>query len=184
MNYYLLTYVLLCIVIGLGIIAILAQTGRGIGAVVFLVGAIMVFTFFGLRWFKYGTNPFANSMWPPIINTCPDYLVYVERTKNGKTIGACVDPLGVARSNELQKWVYSGSMNDTTAPTANNLFFDLDFNETDPVKLQKLRCEKCMNLGVTWDGVSDGETCYTQIAAAAAAAASASGCAAAAASAH
>lgn len=156
--------------------AFLAQTGRGIGAVAFLIGAILVFVFFGLRWFNYGTDPLANKSWPPIINTCPDYLVYVERTKNGKQIGSCVDPLGIS-TGPLQRWTYSGSMSAPGAPIDGTMFFDLDFGITDPVLLLQAQCQRCQEKGVTWEGVYDGDSCYTQNALAAATAAGVSQCA-------
>jgi len=176
MNYYLLIYVLLCIVIELTMTVFLAQTGRGIGAIVFLIGAIMVFLFFGLRWFDYGINPLAGKSWPPIINTCPDYLVYVERMKGTQKIGSCVDPLGVS-TGPLQRWVYSGDMSGSGVPSSDNMYFDLDFGITDPVKLLAAQCQRCQDKGVTWEGVFNGDSCYTQNALAAAAAAGVSQCA-------
>lgn len=181
-NYYLLIYVLLCIVIGLGGTAFLVQTGRPIGGVAFLIGSILVFVFFGLRWFEYGIgNKFASSTWPPVINSCPDYLVYTTRTKNNAEIGACVDPLGVSRGG-LTRWTFgSNPPSGTSGSPGDEYYFDLDFNEIDPIKLAKKRCERVIEKRVTWDGVSDGDTCYTQNALAAAAGTTAAQCASAAA---
>lgn len=180
-NYYLLIFVLLCIVIGLGGTAFLAQTGRGIGGVAFLIGSILVFVFFGLRWFEYGIgNKFASSTWPPVINTCPDYLVFTKRIKNSKEIGTCIDPLGISRGN-MRLWVFGNNPPTSTGSGSNapsdDYYFDLDFDEIDPIKLATLRCDRVKNKGVTWDGVGDGDTCYKQNALSAAANTAAAQCA-------
>jgi hypothetical protein len=161
MNYYLLIYVLLCIAIGLGGTAVLAQTGRGLGAIAFLIGSILVFTFFGLRWFEYGINyQFASSSWPPMINTCPDYLVFVQRTKTGATqpIGSCVDPLGVSTAG-MSRWTWNGQ---GPMPPENEYYFDLDFGTTTFEELVKARCDRSIEKGVTWEGVYDGTNCLAQ----------------------
>ena len=151
-----LIYIFLCIGIGLGGTAFLYQSGRAVSAIVFLLGSVMVFFFFGLRWFSAEQNPYTSKLWPPVINTCPDYLVYYARpTADGSTAPTCVDPLGISRKPaELMKW--SG------APTTDNeaYYFSLTFTEAPGLALRNAQCERAMAKGVSWEGITDGETCY------------------------
>ncbi len=154
-------YILVCIVIGSGGALFLFQTGRPIGAATFFVGALLIFIFFGIRWFQYGTDPTAAKMWPPVINTCPDYLVYFEHKTTGSggetvTEDTCVDPLGVStKPNALFKW--PGAQPEDDKP---EYYFSLKFNETDPLKLAAAKCERSLQKGVSWEGITDGDSCY------------------------
>jgi len=156
MNYYLLIYIFLCIGIGLGGTAFLYQSGRTISAVTYLIGSILVFVFFGLRWFEYSESPWNAKQWPPVINTCPDYLVYYARpTADGKTTPTCVDPLGVSlRTDALRKW--------TGVPQTDNdaFYFSLTFTEAPGTALLNAQCQRALDKGVAWEGITDGETCY------------------------
>lgn len=156
MNYYLLIYIFLCIGIGLGGTAFLYQSGRTISAITFLVGSLLIFTFFGLRFFENSESKFAAKQWPPIINTCPDYLVYYGRpTQDGKTTPTCVDPIGVStKPGALKKWTGVPSTDDDT------FYFDLTFSEAPGIALLNAQCERSISKGVSWEGITDGETCY------------------------
>jgi hypothetical protein len=161
MNYYLLIYVLFCIGIGFGGLMFFIRSSQYIGAVSFLVGAVLIFVFFGLRWFQNANNaPWQTKSWPPVINTCPDYLMYYERPMRGvdgnTTIQpTCVDPLGISTNPaKLMKWPGS-------APSADKeeYYFKLDFAAKDPVKLLAEKCERALEYGVTWEGICDGDSC-------------------------
>jgi hypothetical protein len=56
----------------------LYNRGQQIGSMTLLVLLILVFLFYGLRWFPggnlNGTKPGAVA-WPPIVNVCPDFMV-------------------------------------------------------------------------------------------------------------
>lgn len=157
MNWYLVSYILACIMVGLTGCYLLINTGRSIGALTFLIGAIIVFVIFGLRWFKYGTNSLISSSWPPIINTCPDYLVFYERnTSADKKESTCIDTLGVSRKPEvLAKWPSEG-----TAPADDKYYFSLKWTKTGNDLLVE-KCNRTIEAGLTWEGISNGESCYT-----------------------
>ncbi len=145
------SYILACIVIGATGVYLLASTGRTVGAFTFLVGAITVFIIFGLRWFRYGIDPNAPKSWPPIVNTCPDYLVYYERS--GKP--TCIDVLGVStKPADMMKWTGQ----ETTL--SDKQFFSLEFQGKAGVSLFTEMCERTKEHGLTWEGISNGETCY------------------------
>ena len=154
-------YIFACLAIGAGGSMFLMQTQRTIAAGTFFIGSLLIFVFFGLRWFEYGTDPTAAKAWPPVINTCPDYLVYFERKITGSGGQAtkedtCVDPLGIStKPSALFKW--PGAQPEDDKP---EYYFSLEFTETDPVKLAAAKCERSLQKGVSWEGVTDGETCY------------------------
>ena len=56
----------------------LYNRGQTMGAMATLVLLLLVFIFFGLRWFPdgnlNGSKP-GKLVWPPIVNVCPDFMV-------------------------------------------------------------------------------------------------------------
>ena len=159
MNFYMVTFIIVAILIGIIGTMKIFQGGRAISAVLFFIGAILIFIFYGLRWFSSeGTafNP-APAQWPPYINTCPDYLTYYKRTKNGIAQDTCIDRLGVSRNNSLK--VFPAGKGDV--PTGDEYYFDLTTASQDPVKKRIELCNRTIQMGLTWEGVSDGETCFS-----------------------
>ena len=168
-----LLYILIAITVGFGVSATFFKENRTAAAITFLVGAILVFVYFGIRWFEKGRLPGgaeAKQKWPPVINTCPDYLVYYERKKTVSGVETvertCVDPLGVSRKPDvLVKWP-----NTAEAPSDDKYYFSLELADvkTDVEKRAKI-CERALEAGLTWEGVTDGMTCFEYSAAAGAA---------------
>ncbi len=159
-----LLYILIAITVGFGVSATFYKENRTAAAIVFLIGAILVFVYFGIRWFEKGGLPggaAAAAKWPPVINTCPDYLVYYERKKTVSGVEVmertCVDPLGVSRKPDvLAKWP-----NTAEAPGDDKYYFSLELADvkTDGEKRAKI-CERALDAGLTWEGVTDGFTCF------------------------
>ena len=87
-----------------------------IAAMLTLVLVVLVFTFYGLRWFQggalKGTQP-KKGAWPPIVNMCPDFMVTYKHS-DGSTY--CYDV-----NNTYNGRTYSGD-----APTGSNGFFNLE----------------------------------------------------------
>jgi hypothetical protein len=77
MDFWVILYSLICVVVGGGAVAFLYKRNQMIGAMLTLVLLILVFTLFGLRWFPKGklngSQPEVGS-WPPIVNMCPDFM--------------------------------------------------------------------------------------------------------------
>jgi len=125
-----------------------------IGTVIYLIGSISICVFYGLRWFN-GTNAKSlgySGSWPPFVNMCPDYFsVYTDVSGNQH----CVDYVGFAKQglNVYQK----GSSPVTYPNTSANAipFTELDTDEK--------KCNICRELGVTWEGVWDGQTCFKTV---------------------
>lgn len=179
MDYYFLAYILLAIFLEFSAISSLASQGRSISAFVVAIMFLMIFVFFGTRWFtslttskgdKCGPTKLSGGSlklgyqgpWPPMINTCPDYLVYYKR--NGVT-DTCIDVSGVNRSGgSLKAW----SIEDTTEspPTDDMKYFPKVYkaNMSDEDKLEL--CRATMAAGLTWEGITNGEKCtfvYTDV---------------------
>ena len=125
-------------------------------AVLFGVGATLVFIFYGKRWFP-DTSGNTSPTWPPKINSCPDYLTYVASFTDGHP--GCVDMLGVSTTGSLQVVTSNPA---TLASTDAKVFpFTSAFIEQVSSNVQQLQavCNACQAKGLTWEGVWDGDSC-------------------------
>ncbi len=160
-NIGMLLYILLCIVIMFTGVRFLMSGGKMIATVIFAIGAILVFVFFGLRWFENApTSPTYTGKWPPQINTCPDFLTYYNL--NGKnicidTLGVSTNPMGSGGQNGLKRWVFGTSPPADVTP---DYYYDLTTTKTKPEEILGEYCNRCLEKGVTWEGICDGESCY------------------------
>jgi len=118
----------------------------------YLVGAVAIEVFFGLRWFKKdGTTTTEKGPWPPSINVCPDFLsLYKTSDASGNSTAYCVDNNGVA-SGGITKWT------STSMPSGNNVF-NLSTHLTGDIRVKAL-CAEAAAKKVTWEGVWDGTVC-------------------------
>jgi len=121
--------------------------------VVYVPLLVWVLVIFGLRWF--GPNgEFKNTTvkWPPYVNTCPDFLVeYNRKDSNNKTVKACIDPTGVSKNGIPKVFPEGGS------PTSDaEYFFELNSTET-----RAALCTRLKTAGLTWEGIYDGQTCFS-----------------------
>ncbi len=149
-------YVLFCIGLGFTIASYLMRAQRMVAAGFVVVGAILVFIFYGLRWFFYSEPKWQSKAWPPQINTCPDFLTVINL--NGKMV--CVDTLGVSTntgSGGLKRWTYGNIVPPNVDPSE---YFDPSTKEKDEMKVQAEWCKKCLELGLTWEGICNGDGCY------------------------
>lgn len=155
MDYYFIAYIFLCIVIGLTVSMRLFQSNRSVAGLITVIMFIFIFIFYGRRWFYNNSvlGQYAGS-WPPIINTCPDYLLYFKR--NGKD--TCVDLLGVNRSGGLLR-PWAKDDNPTNPPADDAKYFNYTYKAgMNPKDIQVL-CDVAMQSGLTWEGITNGEHC-------------------------
>ncbi len=79
MDFSLIAYILICVVVGGMFVSNLYKRAQSTAGMITLVLLILVFTFYGLRWFKdgglKGSKADPKAPWPPIVNMCPDFLV-------------------------------------------------------------------------------------------------------------
>ena len=142
----LIIYVIGCILIlTLGTYKIF-QYYQMLGAIIFFAGALYVCIIYGIRWFNNNASS-STTTWPPVINTCPDYLTYYERKKNGKMVPTCIDTIGVAKKNGLKKFPKDGDSNSD-----DDCFFTIPATNAE-------KCQQTINAGLTWEGITNGESC-------------------------
>lgn len=151
MDYTFLFYIFVSFVIATGGAYILASNGRIVTALIFLLGAIAIEAFFGMRWFKGTETVKTAGAWPPVINACPDFLS--AHKVNGKMF--CVDTLGVTPGGGIERWT---NENQTDARFLFNLF-----TEKTGTDRAKALCDEARTKKVTWEGVFDGTTCLNNV---------------------
>ena len=146
-NWYLVAYVLLSILFLIHTTSKLYPMGQTRG-VIYAVGTFFVLLYFGLHWFNKKTKR-TDTVWPPVINMCPDYLTYFE---SGASKG-CVDMLGVSTNGTLRKVtsIAARTPQDTFQYTFNSIK-----NKTTDINTI---CAECALKGLTWEGVYDGDSC-------------------------
>jgi hypothetical protein len=143
------------IVIGLGTLKIV-NLQQSIAAFLFFVGSLIIFIIYGIRWFSQNNSIFSETpvSWPPVINTCPDYLTYYKRTKPGKSADNCIDLIGVSRNGMLKVFPKDG-----VEPEDDAYYFDLTTKSSDPAAKNAELCQNAMVYGLTWEGITNGESC-------------------------
>lgn len=93
MDYWLIAYIIIAIILGSSLVAYLFKREQTIGAMVLLVLLLLTFIFYGLRWFpggKLNGTGSAKVAWPPIVNMCPDFMVAWVATTADNTKGIAV----------------------------------------------------------------------------------------------
>jgi hypothetical protein len=156
MDFGFIAYIFVCVVITLFTFSKLSGSDRMVAAIASLVLFILIFVFYGKRWFRGESSAFKyGGAWPPVINMCPDYLVYF---KNG-TQDTCVDLIGVAKEGGLSPWTQEDINNP---PSSANKYFNHVYKPGMPSDKLKELCDATMRAGLTWEGITSGESCtYT-----------------------
>lgn len=158
MQYSFIAYVFLCIVVGFTVFQRLSGSGRMWAAILSLILFVLIFVFYGMRWFRgTDTTGLKTGSWPPIINMCPDYLVYF---KQGN-LDTCIDLLGVNRSGGILKpWTQEDSPTNPPADTAK--YFNYVYKPGMSDAELKTLCNAAQQVGLTWEGITNGESCTFQ----------------------
>jgi hypothetical protein len=158
MDFSFIAYILLTIVVCLSTFSKLNNSDRLWAGILTLILFVLIFVFYGMRWFRGTTSVFSYSgSWPPLINMCPDYLVYFKRGAED----TCVDLIGVNRSNGgLKRW----AKEDTPAnpPGDPSKYFPFVYKPGMDQKALANLCRKTMDAGLTWEGITNGESCTFQ----------------------
>lgn len=160
MDFWLIAYIILCVVLGGYSVSTLYKRTQTIAAMITLVLLLLIFTFYGLRWFKggnlKGTTKDGEVTWPPIVNMCPDFMVAWKNT-DGRTY--CYD---------------AGNVYGLKTSTDSNLTSNLTINGVSGQSAYKIKGttkdETTMKSnfenvirnnpgnGIRWEGVWDGQT--------------------------
>jgi hypothetical protein len=150
MNFNLILYIVVSIMLISGSFYLNFSNGKSTQAMILGVGFLLVSVIFGLRWFssvfKAPTND--SMVWPPKINTCPDYLTLTKVSG----VYVCVDTVGVSQQQDvLAKWT---DANQTDA----KYLFNLSLDKVGSERVSAL-CNSCKAAKITWEGVFDGDVC-------------------------
>ena len=159
-NIYLIVYIIIACFITLRYTYTLNESGGGVTAFFFFIGATILFVLYGLRWFSKDGSMLSNSPvpWPPAINTCPDYLTYYNLTEGGVKYDMCIDMVGVSRNGGITKFPTTAT---SPPPHDNSCYFPLATVSSDPEKKRAELCQRAMTAGLTWEGITNGESCLT-----------------------
>lgn len=144
-NIKLIIYIIAAIIIvGYGSYQVY-QYYEGLGALLYFVGSLYVCIIYGTRWFGPGAND-SQTSWPPIINTCPDYLSYYQRTMaDSSKVDTCIDTIGIG--SLVRKF--------NAASQSNEMFFEIPSGAKD----LKTLCNRAIDKKLTWEGITNGESC-------------------------
>jgi hypothetical protein len=159
-NIYLVIYIIIACFITFRYTYTLQQSGDSVTAFFFFIGAAILFVLYGLRWFSKDNSMLSNApvSWPPAINTCPDYLTYYKLTEGGVKYDMCIDMVGVSRNGGITKF----PANATSPPAHDNsCYFPLATQSAEPEKKRAELCQRAMAAGLTWEGITNGESCLT-----------------------
>ena len=157
-NIYLGIYIVAAILIIAGGTFSVMKGGQSLAAILFLIGALLIFIVFGIKWFSRG-SVFSETpvSWPPTINTCPDYLVYYGRAMpDGTKQDSCIDLIGISKNGSLKVFPKGAS-----APTTDDYYFSLVTKSSDTSAKNAELCQRAITMGLTWEGISNGESCIT-----------------------
>jgi hypothetical protein len=157
-NIYLGIYIVFAILAVAGGTYSVMKGGQSLGAILYAIGALVVLIVFGLKWFSPG-SVFSETPvpWPTTINTCPDYLVSYPRQKSdGTTQDSCIDLVGVSKNGALKVFPKGSS-----PPTSDDYYFSLATTSSDPAKKNQELCQRAISMGLTWEGICNGESCIT-----------------------
>ena len=169
-NYKLFLYIVFALVVEIGVIVYAVKAPMVLMLAVFIPLSLYIFLVYGWNWF--GPNgPYTDTPvhWPPTLNSCPDFLVSYTIPASGTVpaIPGCVDTIGVStkpaqfpqRSTGVPNWTTAPTAAVTSATAANyhtNGWFATHTGETTAAL-----CARLQTVGLTWEGVWDGTTCYS-----------------------
>ena len=126
----------------------------GLGAVIYFAGSLYVCFIYGMRWF--GSDKDELATWPPTINSCPDYLtLFPRKNADGTVEQTCVDTIGISKQGILKMFPKDGATNPPSDPT---YYFSLT---TTTANKNKEYCDRAIGMGLTWEGITNGESCMT-----------------------
>jgi hypothetical protein len=158
-NLYLALYVLGAIALVAGGTFQIYKMEQPIGSLLFFLGAAVIVILYGIRWFGSSGSLFSNApvSWPPTINTCPDYLVYFGRKMpDGTTQDTCIDTIGVSKNGSIKVFPKG-----VQPPSSDEYYFSLSTKSSDSTAKNNELCQRAITNGLTWEGITNGESCIT-----------------------
>lgn len=157
MNLYLILYGLVSLAVLLVGVSTLNGMGMSLGAGIYGVGALAILFIYGMRWFGSDKSILSNTPvpWPPVMNTCPDFLTYYKRKKaDGVIEETCIDTIGVSKNGGIKPFPVGKSV-----PTDEKYYFSLKTTKSDVAGRNQELCQRAIINGLTWEGITNGESC-------------------------
>ena len=158
-NIYLGIFIVVALFVVLGGSYKLFSSFGAFAGILFLIGSIAIFATYGTKWFSTKQGIFSETpvKWPPVINTCPDYLTYYGRKKaDGSSEDSCIDLIGVSNNGSLKVFPKGGS-----PPVSDDYYFSLVTKASDVSAKHAELCQRAIAAGLTWEGITNGESCTT-----------------------
>jgi hypothetical protein len=152
MDFLLIAYILVSLVLILGTFFIYFTQGKPAPAALVSLGFLAASITFGVRWFPGGSFSLGGGVqpgakWPPTLSVCPDYLTLIHVSGTPY----CIDQLGVSRRNGTT----TGMTKYVEGATDTASLFNLSMNTSGEARIAALVSE-CQAKGVTWEGVYNG----------------------------
>lgn len=171
-NFKLFIYIVVALVIEVGVIIYAVKAPMVLILAPFIPLSLYIFLVYGWNWFgpdgPYTDKPVP---WPPTLNSCPDFLVSYVIPPAGivPAIPGCVDTTGVStlpavfpqRSTGVPNWSSAGApTGPVSASTAPN-YHSSGWFATRTGESTAALCTRLQTVGLTWEGIWDGTTCYS-----------------------
>ena len=155
MDYQFIVYVFLAIVIITYGPMYFYRQNKMTSAFIFFVLAILIMTFYGIRWFTEDTMNINSSgaTWPPYINVCPDYLTYYEGSIGKGCINKTEQAIGTLQP-------INGSAPSSTAQIFNHKATGVQPSYASyDIENKEAACMKAREMTLTWEGITNGDSC-------------------------
>jgi hypothetical protein len=169
-NLKLFLYIVFALLVEIMAIVYCIKAPMFLALAIFVPLSFYIFLVYGFQWF--GADGFLSNklvQWPPTLNSCPDFLVSYIVPKSGTipALPGCIDTIGIGTKPGSFPKAIEGKPVNFTPPTSvvngttaltylQNGWFATKTGETTGVLCQRLQAA-----GLTWEGVWDGNTCYS-----------------------
>lgn len=138
--------------LGIAIYLIFKQQKQVEAVLLTIIGGAAVF-YYWIKWFKLKQE---DSVWPPYISPCPDYLSLVSPAVTGDTRPVCMDFIGVSTMPMIFKRTERDSIPKATdAGYDERVFKTPSRGDMKPEDHNKAICNLVTSLGLTWEGVCE-----------------------------
>lgn len=136
----------------LGCYVIFKQNKQIEGILLFLFGIAAIFYY----WIKFFKVKSEKGVWPPVINSCPDYLSEVSPSVTGYTQTVCMDFVGVAVPSQ-SRLVQADPTNipKSTDSDFMNKSFIVPKSTDEEEDMTTTICNQVRARGLTWAHICD-----------------------------
>lgn len=133
---------------------VLLKQGKQVEATLILIIGLAAAVYYWIKFFKITTN--TKKVWPPVINTCPDYLTQVNPSITGDNKTVCMDFVGIALPKSKAPILRADPNNIPTVSTQNYLEYVFTVPKEDTTEEQAVTlCNQVRMRGLTWAHVCD-----------------------------